>query len=117
MTPFKLTHTEPTKKCRKCGTMTPYSLLVPGVQCKDGVQALCKKCKGKQQMIDKKKREDKARELVKAQAEARKMEMNIVLPRTFNHLKDKNAIWTGHTERQYIRNEGLKHIPSRGMPT
>ncbi len=107
---------EPTKVCNECGGTFEYKFLVPGKTSQNGVRPLCKPCRSVQQAEERKRRDKKLRELIKLEIAARKAKQDLVPPRTFNHIKDP-ATWTGHAERQYVRNNGNKHIPSKGTST
>jgi hypothetical protein len=82
------------------------------------LRSICIKCENEQQReLQKRKREQEA---MWAKLEQERIEREkaanakyIAQPRTFTHLKDPTP-WTGHTERYYVRNNGLKDIPSKG---
>ena len=103
------------KTCTKCKERKPLSEFHNDIAGVLGKRASCAECESERQRIRREKRTAQAKALVDAWKPVKRPD--VVPPRTFNHLKDLKAVWTGHTERQYIRNEGLKHIPSRGMPT
>lgn len=106
---------EPTKVCKKCGGTFEYKYLIADKKSKDGVRAICKPCKAIKQVDQRRRRAKREVIIAKVEIEDRKVRDDLVPPRTFNHLKD--APWDGKLEPVYIRNCGLKHIPSRGMPT
>lgn len=101
------------KTCRRCGTQYPATnkYFAFNKQSADGLYYYCKPCKNRENVARLADRAEQARQLAAA---AKERKESLTPPRTFNHLKNPEC-WTGHTERQYIRNEGLKHIPSRGF--
>lgn len=106
---------EPTKTCTKCGEAKDRSMFDLNRKSNNRVilRTVCKVCSAKA----KREHMAKKRELERLHAQSIKDQIDrstIAKPRTFNHLKDGEC-WTGHTERQYIRNEGLKHILSKGV--
>lgn len=107
------TSPEPTKVCRVCGGTFEYKFLVTASDVKGGVRALCKPCRQKQNLAERKRRAERAKEMIQAELAVRKERVDLVPPRTFNHIKDP-ATWTGWPERQYVRNNGNTHIPSKG---
>lgn len=105
---------EPTKVCTVCGGTFEYKFLVPGHTSPNGVRTLCKPCRAVQQAAERKRKAERIKALVKAEAEVRKLKPDLVPPRTFNYLKSKET-WSGFKEPQYVRNNGNKHIPSKGV--
>lgn len=101
------------KTCSRCGKQYPATnkYFSFNKQSADGLYYYCKPCKVDENRKHEVNRAERNHALV-AQAIANRSK--VTPPRTFSHLKDPEC-WTGHTERQYIRNEGLKHIPSRGI--
>lgn len=106
--------TNKTKKCRECGGVFTYDLLIGNRNSASGVRNVCKGCA----TIVKNKAAKAQREEQKRLAEIERLrrlnDPATAKPRTFSHLKDK-ATWDGWTERQYIRNDGNKHIQSKGV--
>jgi hypothetical protein len=103
---------EPTKVCISCGGTFEYKFLVQGSNYEGGVRPLCKPCRRGIQTAERRRREQAVRDMAKAQAEVRKNTQDLVPPRTFNYLKAEP--WDGKQEAIYIRNNGNKHIPSKG---
>lgn len=79
---------------------------------RDGaLRHLCKNCIGSYR----KQKKDEAREREKelARLEAKQRRPGVTPPPTYNTLKDPEC-WTGWKDRYYVRNDGLKSVPSRG---
>lgn len=119
---------EPMKLCKCCGETKPLHLMVKhsGGGYKDGVRPLCKECKQKQV----KERIQKIKEVAKT----------TLIPSVQLTATQRNSLGlTGYVKRErlpnealgpqinklagfyeppksdYYRNDGLKHIPSRGF--
>lgn len=105
--------------CNVCGLLTDKL-----VRCKasvGGLRPLCKDCKNKQQIEQRKSDRHKAAMAARAEMAARQAQIAeeertkalpfIARPRTFQG--DRN--WDGNLGPVYVRNDGHKHIPSRGF--
>lgn len=110
---FVYSSPEPTKKCTICGGTFEYKYLVTSSEYKGGVRPLCKPCKSVKQTAERRRRDKVVRDMVKAELAQRKAREDLVPPRTFNYVKAEP--WDGKQEAIYIRNNGNKHIPSKGM--
>ena len=101
---------EPMRMCNKCNTLKTLDLLVPCRNSIMGVRPLCKVCKNAQQLADRIARGKKQVEKVVEDRKAREADPAIAAPRT---------VTAGYTRllepAPYYRNEGNKHIPSKGV--
>lgn len=102
------------KVCTKCKKSLPESDFSAYKLGRDGLFPQCKPCKrmGHQEMREKvKEREKKQAELEKyLRMQSDLTSKGVALPRTVVHQK-----WDGKIEQGYVRNDGLKHIKSRGV--
>ena len=108
-----------TKTCARCNRVLAMSMYHKNSGNKDGYYSYCKDCKvdeNRKHVVNRKERERAKALAEKAarEAMAKVVDPRVALPRTFNHNNDKQY-WTGHPERQYIREDGNKRIPSRGF--
>lgn len=106
---------EATKLCRVCNVTKPLDQMqFGGKGYADGYKYLCKACKNKQHAASRKRA--KERDIEMAELEAinlvEKIENGRTPARTFVYL-DKPYM----PEVSYQRNDGLKHIQSRGFRT
>lgn len=108
------------KVCKICGVEHPADKLVTDTKALDGRRALCKACKCKDQTLrNERKRAAAAQARADAKVlqaelaaeEAAKAQPYIAKARTFVRV----GTWDGQGEVAYYRNEGNKHIPSRGV--
>lgn len=101
------------KVCTKCKKSLPESDFSPLITGRDGLCPQCKVCKrkGHQEMREKvKEREKKQAELEKfLRKQSELTSKGVALPRTIPYQK-----WEPMKEG-YVRNDGLKHIKSRGV--
>jgi len=118
---------EPLRKCTTCGESKPYPLMVKCKTSPTGVRPLCKECKQKQVKAQIKKLQGVAKTTLIPQVQLTATQRNSLglsgymgprerlpneaLPPQVNKME-------GHYEpdnRVYFRNDGLKHIQSRGV--
>lgn len=113
------------RKCNVCGKEKPLHDLVKDANLKHRYRPLCKKCKNNQQVNQRKARErrEKQRQLEEAAqrliaqdereaiTNAQEGDTLIALPRTYNKM---STVYVPDT-RMFYRNNGNKHIPSRGV--
>lgn len=110
------------RKCNHCGKVKPFSELVADTMSKGGYRPLCKPCKNKQQSKQRIAAEyrDKQKALQEAAKRAEQEEKAlrerealpfIAKPRTYNTM---TSVYVPDT-REFYRNNGHKHIPSRGV--
>lgn len=112
-------------KCNVCGKEKPLGDLVVDSHTRNKYRPLCKMCKNKQQRKQREARErrEKQRQLEEAAqrliaqdereaiTNAQEGDTLIASPRTYNKM---NTVYVPDT-RMFYRNNGNKHIPSRGV--
>lgn len=103
------------KVCTKCKCELPESDFAPYKTGRGGLFPQCKPCKraGHQAMREKvKERERKQAEFEKSIRTLAALEARgVALPRTIVSFE----VWDGKLEEAYVRNDGLKHVKSRGV--
>ena len=118
---------EPLRKCNACGESKPYALMVRCSTSPTGVRPLCKACKQKQVKAKIKKIQSVAKTTLIPQVHLTATQRNSLgltgytgprerlpneaLPPQINKLAGKYIPDKNH----YYRNDGLKHIASKGV--
>jgi len=109
---FTLITPEPTRHCNYCNEDKPLRLMVVSPASKAGCRPICKACKNLQQREARKRYIAEAAAQTKQELEERKADL--VPARTFVY--DRTTYLVPDTN-VYYRNNGNKHIPSKGLPT
>ena len=110
------------KTCTKCNQEQPESNFHKHRVSNTGrvrLRSICIQCENAQQRDLQRRRREEAAKLKQMEQERIEREKAarakyMAQPRTFSYLKSSDC-WTGHAERQYVRNNGLKDIPSKGV--
>ena len=104
---------EPTHTCKSCGATKLISMFVRCTKSASGYRPLCNACKSIQNAAHRAKRSAKVVQEVQASRAAREANPDIVPPRTF---VPASTAWVPQ-DAGYVRNNGNKHIPSKGFRT
>ena len=107
------------RTCNRCGKTKPLHEFVTDPKYKHGHRPFCRVCKSKEQakqrvaarLRDKQKALLEAAARQEADSKAQKGESLIVPPRTYTNM----AVPYVPDTQVYYRNNGNKHIPSRGF--
>lgn len=102
---------EPKFTCNKCGETKDIGLFVTSTRTLVGYRPLCKACKSIQNAAHRAKMAALAVQQVQETRATRAADKNIALPRTY---VSSGKDWTPPAEG-YVRNDGNKNIPSKGM--
>ena len=106
---------EPTKLCKACGSIKPLDQMqFGGKGYADGYKYLCRSCKNKMQVESRKRLKERDAEIAKYQA------VEIVKEIDDGRTPARTFVYLGQTYRPevaYCRNDGLKHVLSRGYST
>lgn len=102
---------DPTHTCKKCGETKALTLFVPSRNAAIGYRSLCKACKNVQQLATRQRRAAEAVARVQATRVEREADPTITPPRNYVGHTGK---WVPPAEG-YVRNNGNKHIPSKGV--
>jgi hypothetical protein len=105
---------EPVYVCRVCNETKAWGDMVTrkgGGKDKSGVRRICKQCRYAQQHASRISARVAAVEEAKATVQARLQDPNMTPPRTYIMGKDPLVL----QDNTYYRNNGNKHIPSRGI--
>lgn len=100
------------KTCIKCGQQKADTEFPKSQHCATKVRGECKACRAEAGAALKRQRRAEERERARLEAEARKqvVNTNVAGPRNFV----TTEVWVP-TDRTFYRNNGLKHIQSRGV--
>lgn len=104
---------EPTHTCKSCGATKLISMFVRCTKSVTGYRQLCTACKSKQNAAHRAKRAASVVQAVQETRAAREADKNVTPPRTF---VPANTAWVPQ-DIGYVRNNGNKHIQSRGFRT
>ena len=104
---------EPTHTCNVCKQTKLLTLFVRCNKSASGYRPLCNACKSIQNAAHRAKRSAKVVQEVQASRAAREANPDIVPPRTF---VPADTAWVPQ-DFGYVRNNGNKHIQSRGYRT
>lgn len=113
---WDLTTGTPSKTCTSCGKIKHVDEFCADRNGSNGTRPLCKPCKNKQQAKQRAVRAMKAKQDALHTLSVREVEIrdnNLTPPRTFLYHYDQPY----RTEPSYVRNNGNKHIPSKGLST
>ena len=105
---------EPTCLCKKCKVPKPYADMVPragGGKNKNGVRPICKTCRKAQQQRARIQSRAAAIERINTENEMLRNDTQRTPPRTYN---TGTTPWVPQ-DTTYYRNNGNKHIPSKGI--
>ena len=105
---------EPTCMCNKCKVTKPFAEMVPragGGKNKNGVRPLCKVCRTAQHVISRLRAREQAVAEAQEKAETRRSDPRMTPPRTYN---TSTTPWVPQ-DTTYYRNNGNKHVPSKGI--
>lgn len=104
-----------TKLCKVCGSIKPLGQMqFGGKGYADGYKYLCRSCKNKMQVESRKRAKERDADIAKFQA------IEIVKEVDDGRIPARTFVYLGQTYRPeiaYCRNDGLKHIQSRGDRT
>lgn len=100
------------KTCNKCKCDKRIDEFPRSATSKDGHRAICRACRNEQRLGWKKAKalQDKIQALQEVAAKDHAVEMNVAAPRTYVTFDPLVP-----SDRDFYRNDGLKHIPSRGL--
>ena len=104
---------EPTHHCNVCNETKAISLFALDSKNKLGYRPLCKDCRSVKNAAQRARRAAQAVEQVLSDRDAREADTSIARPRTYTQNKTH---WTPPAP-EYVRNNGNKHIPSKGVST